>query len=110
MEVEALPELDHEGGDKSQKDQHINVRISSTDKKLVEKKAAQAGLKTGEYMRRAALGRQITGKIPPEFRRMLAATGSNLNQLTRLANAGKLRGASVQTLNELLTRLLETLK
>ncbi|MBC6992509.1 plasmid mobilization protein [Hymenobacter sp. BT491] len=110
MEVEALPELAPEGNDQSQKDQHINIRISSTDKKLVEEKAAEAGLRTGEYMRRAALGRKITGKIPPDFRRLLAATGSNLNQLTRLANAGKLSGASTQTLNELLARLLETLR
>lgn len=110
MEVEAVPGLAPEGSDKSQKNQHINVRISPTDKKLVEEKAAEAGLNTGEYMRRAALGRKITGKIPPEFRRQLAATGSNLNQLTHLANAGKLSGASVETLNELLSRLLETLK
>lgn len=110
MEVEALPGLAPEGDDQSQKDQHINIRISTADKKLVEEKAAEAGLKTGEFMRRAALGRKITSKIPPDFRRMLAATGSNLNQLTRLANAGKLTGTSAQTLNELLSRLLETLK
>jgi hypothetical protein len=110
MEVEALAELAPEGSDKAQKDQHINVRISSADKKLVKEKAAQAGLNNGEYMRGAALGRQITGKIPSDFRRQLAATGSNLNQVTWLASAGQLSGTDIQTLNELLTRLLDLLK
>ncbi|TGD77622.1 plasmid mobilization protein [Hymenobacter wooponensis] len=67
MEVNALPGRAPEESDNSQKDQHINVRISARDKKLVEEKAAEAGLRTGEYMRRAALGRKITGKIPPIF-------------------------------------------
>lgn len=87
MEIDALPELAPEGSNKAQKDQHINVHISSADRKLVEEKAA-VGLKTGQ----------------------LTATGSNLNQFTRLASAGQFSGVNTQTLNELLTRLLDQLK
>jgi hypothetical protein len=61
-------------------------------------------------MRRAALGRVIVERVPPELRRQLAAAGSNLLQLTRLANAGKLSGVGIEQLNALLTRLLQTLK
>lgn len=48
--------------------------------------------------------------VPPELRRQISATGNNLNQLTRLANAGKLSAVSASTLNELVKRLLQTLK
>jgi len=92
------------------KDERIDVRVAATEKRAIEAKAKQAGLTVGEYMRRAALGRTIVERIPPELRRLLGASGSNLNQLTKLANAGKLPGAGIDQLNDLVTRLLQTLK
>jgi hypothetical protein len=110
MEAPELPELAPAGDEHASKDAHINLRIAPADKRQIIEKAARAGLKTGEYIRRAALGRRIVERVPPELRRQLGAAGNNLNQLTRLANAGKLSGAGVEALNELVTRLLQTLR
>ena len=110
MEEAQIPELAPEGAGSAVKDEHINLRIASADKKLIEEKAAKAGLKTGEYIRRAALGRKITEKVPKELRRQITAAGNNLNQLMRLANAGKLSGISAEALEELVNRLLATLR
>ena len=92
------------------KDERIDVRVAATDKRAIEAKAKRAGLSVGEYMRRAALGRTIVERVPPELRRLLGTTGNNLNQLARLANAGKLPGVGIEQLNDLVTRLLQTLK
>lgn len=92
------------------KDQHINLRVSAADKKDIQAKAAIAGLTTGEYIRRAALEKRIVEKVPTELRRQIALVGSNINQLARLANSGKLNGASTEKLNDLVTLLLQTLK
>jgi hypothetical protein len=96
--------------EKPSKHAHINVRIAASEKRAIEAKAKQAGLSVGEYMRRAALGKRIVERVPPELRRLLGATGSNLNQLTKLANSGRLPGAGIEQLNELITLLLQTLK
>ena len=92
------------------KEERIECRVSVSDKRTIAAKAKQAGISTGEFMRRAALGRRIVERVPPELRRLLGATGSNLNQLTKLANSGKLPGVGIEQLNELVTLLLQTLR
>ena len=92
------------------KDERIDVRVATTDKRAIEAKAKRAGLSVGEYMRRAALGRTIVERVPPALRQLLGTSGNNLVQLARLANAGKLPGAGIEQLNDLVTRLLQTLK
>jgi hypothetical protein len=92
------------------KQERIGFRVSADEKRAIEEKAKQAGLSTGDYMRRVALGKRIAERVPPELRRLLGATGSNLNQLTKLANSGKLSGMGIDQLNELVTLLLQTLK
>lgn len=110
MEAVDPPELVPAGDAKASKGAHINLRISSADKKQVEAKAARAGLNTNEYVRRAALGKTIVERVPVELRRQIGGAGNNLNQLTKLANAGKLPGVGIEALNELVNRLLETLR
>jgi hypothetical protein len=110
MEENDVPELASDADKNEIKDAHINVRISSADKKIVLAKAAKAGLSANEYMRRAALGKKISEKVPTELRRQIAGAANNLNQLTRLANAGKLSLESKEKLDELVNRLLDTLK
>ena len=106
----APPEPAPQGEAMASKDAHINLRIAATDKKIIEGKAVRAGLKTGEFIRRAALGKVIVERVPPDLRREIGSAGNNLNQLARLANAGKLPGVGVEALNELVSRLLETLR
>jgi uncharacterized protein (DUF1778 family) len=96
--------------EKESKEAHINMRVAATDKRAIEAKAKRAGLSVADYMRRAALGKTIVERVPPELRRLLGVTSSNLNQLTKLANAGKLPGAGIEELNDLVTRLRQTLK
>lgn len=96
--------------EKENKGEHINMRIAATDKRTIEGKAKRAGLSVTEYLRRAGLGRTIVERVPPELRRLLGVTSSNLNQLTKLANAGKLPGAGIEELNDLVTRLRQTLR
>ena len=92
------------------KEERIELRVSATDKRAIAAKAKRAGLSVGDYMRRAALGKTIVERVPPELRRQLGAAGNNLNQLVRLANSGKLPGTGIEALNELVERLLKTLR
>ena len=85
-------------------------RATGDDVKKIEAKAAKAGLSFSEYCRRAALDKLIVERVPLDLRRQLGATGNDLNQLALLANSGKLPGAGVAALNELVNRLLETLR
>jgi hypothetical protein len=110
MEEPMQPGITYSGEGPARKDQHINLRIAPAEKQLIAEKAARAGLTTGEYIRRAALGRKLVEKVPPELRRQLAATGLILSQLSNLARTGQLPGVHAEALNELVTRLLGTLK
>lgn len=92
------------------KEERIELRVSATDKRAIAAKAKRAGLSVGDYMRRAALGKTIIERVPPELRRQLGTAGNNLNQLARLANSGKLPGTGIEALNELVERLLKTLR
>ncbi len=92
------------------KAERIEVRVAATEKNAIAAKAKLSGLTVGEYMRRAALGKTVVERVPPELRRQLGGAGNNLNQLAKLANAGKLPGIGIEALNELITRLLQTLK
>lgn len=92
------------------KEGRIELRVSATDKLAIAVKAKRAGISVADYMRRAALGKTIVERVPPELRKQLGAAGNNLNQLARLANSGKLPGAGIEALNELVNLLLQTLR
>jgi hypothetical protein len=110
MEEQTAPDLSAEAEAVANKEERIECRVSAAEKRMIAEKAKQAGISRGEFIRRAALGRRIAERVPPELRRLLGATGSNLNQLTKLANSGKLPGVGIDQLNELVTLLLQTLK
>ncbi|WP_324680159.1 plasmid mobilization protein [Hymenobacter sp. GOD-10R] len=95
---------------KANKEVVKRFRATSDEVKRINGKAAKAGLNFSEYCRKSALDKEVVEVIPPDLRRQISAAGNNLNQLTRLANAGKLSGVSTDRLNELLTLLLQTLK
>ncbi|MGI4734814.1 MAG: plasmid mobilization protein [Janthinobacterium lividum] len=85
-------------------------RASPGEVKKMQDKAALAGLTFSEYCRRAALDKPVTERLPGSLRQALAASSSNLNQLTRLANAGKLPGVGIEELNQLLGSFLQALR
>lgn len=95
---------------KSTKEVVKRFRASTDEVKKIEEKAKLAGLNFSEYCRRATLDKPVVERVPIELRRQLGGAGNNLNQLTKLANAGKLPGVGIKSLNELVNRLLETLR
>lgn len=65
------------------------VRLTDTERFLVESKARQAGMRSSEWFRRAAKRAQVVARLSPEELgafRMLAGLANNLNQLARLAH------------------------
>ncbi|WP_324679986.1 plasmid mobilization protein [Hymenobacter sp. GOD-10R] len=68
----------------------IDVRVSPDEKKALQSKAAAAGYKkVSAYLRDVGRGVEVKESIPPELRRQLVGIGTNLNQIARLAQAGK---------------------
>jgi len=68
----------------------IDVRVSMEEKKELQAKAKVAGYKkVSAYLRDVGRGVELKESIPPELRRQLVGIGTNLNQIARLAQAGK---------------------
>lgn len=94
---------------KGNKDVVLRFRTTAGEKELIEKKAKKAGVKPAVFMRNACLGKEIQERIPADVRRHIVGVGSNLNQLTRLANSGKLSVQSQEKLGQLLGALSDLL-
>jgi hypothetical protein len=65
------------------------VRLTPAERQLIEQKAATAGIKTGEWFRKAAASAVIQSRLTVEEMtclRSLSGLCNNLNQLTRLAH------------------------
>ena len=74
------------------KDTTFSIRIASDDLAVIKRKAAQARLSQSDYVTRCCLGKQII--IVNGLKDVLAqqrAIGNNLNQLTTLANLGRIQ-------------------
>ena len=76
---------------KKKKEAIITARMTLADKERIQKKAEQAGMTVTDYLTTCALGKKI-GRVEgmDEILMELKAQGRNLNQLTTLANMGKL--------------------
>ena len=72
----------------------IGVRVSAAEYAALRTKAAQMGMSPAQWLRTAALTRRLPAPpVPAANRAQYVALGrmaTNLNQLTRLANAGQL--------------------
>ena len=67
----------------------LMVRLTPTEKFLIEGRAKKAGLKSSEWFRRAAKNAKVFPRFTTEesgWFRMLAGLANNLNQLTHLAH------------------------
>lgn len=97
------------------KDKKMSIRISEENLVLIHKKAIKAKLTFTDYVTRASLGKQIVMIDGlEEIIREQKAIGRNLNQLTLLANMGRVDVVNLTTftkryaeLNATLTELLE---
>jgi hypothetical protein len=73
------------------KDTTFSIRISTQDLEKIKAKAAQACLSQSEYVTRCCLGRQVVVLDGlKDVLKQLSAIGNNLNQLTALANMGRI--------------------
>ncbi len=72
------------------KDTAFSIRISSDDLNIIKEKAKQARLSQSDYDTRCCLGKQVV--VIEDLKEVLKqqrAIGNNLNQLTVLANMGR---------------------
>ncbi|MDF7813933.1 hypothetical protein [Hymenobacter sp. YC55] len=68
----------------------IDVRVSPNEKKELQEKAKAAGYKkVSAYLREVGRGTEIKESVPAELHRQLVAIGTDLHQLTELAQSGK---------------------
>ena len=74
----------------------IPIRVTEKELSVIDRKAAKARLTRTEYLITCALGKEIT--LIEDLKPILAdlrRIGNNLNQLTRLANMGKIQGVNL---------------
>jgi len=92
----------------------LMVRLTPTERVLINGRAKKAGLKSSEWFRRAAKSAKVFPRFTVEetnWFRMLAGLANNLNQLTHLAHVSGLFSlalkcqALLKQIEELLTKI-----
>ena len=92
----------------------LMVRLTPTEKYLIEERAKKAGIKPSEWFRRAAKSAKVFPRFTTEesgWFRMLAGLANNLNQLTHLAHVAGLFTialkcqSKLKQIEELLTKI-----
>ena len=85
--------------------QKISFWTTEKEQKQIRRLAKTAGMGEGEYLRRAALGKQILQVSGlDEILRELKAIGHNLNQITLLSHMGKITSPDLRPTMEALDR------
>ncbi len=85
-------------GGKMKKDKQFSIRIAAQDLETIRRKATQAHMSQSDYVTACCLGKRIV--ILDGLREVLRqqkAIGNNLNQLTVLANMGKVQFANLDS-------------
>ena len=79
----------------------MSIRISEENLQKIHRKADQAKLSLTDYVTRCCLGKQITViEGLDEVVRQQKAIGRNLNQLTTLANMGRINSVYLKDISE----------
>ena len=93
------------------KDKTFSIRIASDDLVTIKRKAKQARLSQSDYVTRCCLGKQVVVvKDLKEVLKQQRAIGNNLNQLTVLANMGRVSVANLSETAQALKTISETLR
>lgn len=83
------------------KNKKLSIRISEEDLQRIRHKAQQAKLNLTDYVTRCCLGKQITViEGLDEVVRQQKAIGRNLNQLTTLANMGRINSVYLKDITQ----------
>ncbi len=93
------------------KDTTLSIRISTDDLNRIRANAEKARLSQSEYVIRCCLGQRMVvmdglKDVLTELRRI----GNNINQLTVLANMGKVKVADLTGVRDSLTEIGRTLR
>lgn len=97
----------------------LHIRFAVDENEQLKVKAAQTGVSVNEFIRRAALRRQVVQVLPPpplnlKLYEQLGVIGSNINQIARGVNSAKKAGLSVnidtEVLDESIVQLLFVIK
>ena len=84
----------------------MSIRISEADLQKIHHKAEQAKLSLTDYVTRCCLGKQIAViEGLDEVVRQQKAIGRNLNQLTTLANMGRINSVYLEDISEEYTKV-----
>jgi len=79
----------------------MSIRISEEDLQRIHYKAGRAKLSLTDYVTRCCLGKQITViEGLDEVVRQQKAIGRNLNQLTTLANMGRINSVNLKDITQ----------
>ena len=93
------------------KNKQFSIRISEQDLETIRRKAAQAHMSQSDYVTACCLGKRIM--ILNGLREVLwqqKAIGNNLNQLTVLANMGKVQLANLDAAVQEFAKINVTLR
>ena len=83
------------------KNKKLSIRVSEDELNSIKSKAGQAGMNLTDYVIKCCLKKQIT--VIPDLGDVLKeqkAIGRNLNQLTVLANMGRIQTVNLAELTE----------
>lgn len=79
----------------------ITLRLTKADKEQIKSKAKQAGMTVTDYLVTSGLGKEIvTVDGLHELAAQIKGVGRNLNQLTTLANMGRVTVARLDEVGE----------
>ena len=93
------------------KDKQFSIRISKQDLEAIRQKAVQAHMSQSDYVTACCLGKRIVIMDGlKEVLRQQKAIGNNLNQLTVLANMGKVQFANLDTAAQEFVRINTALR
>ena len=92
-------------------DKQFSIRISAQDLEMIRRKAAQARMTQSDYVTACCLGKRIVILDGlNEALRQQKAIGNNLNQLTVLANMGKVQFANLDIAAQEFVKINMTLR
>ena len=93
------------------KNKQFSIRISEQDLETIRRKAAQAHMTQSDYVTSCYLGKKIIILDGlKEVLRQQKAIGNNLNQLTVLANMGKVQFANLDAATQEFAKINMTLR
>lgn len=93
------------------KNKQFSIRISEQDLDTIRRKAAQTHMTQSDYVTACCLGKRIVIMDGlKEVLRQQKAIGNNLNQLTVLANMGKVRFANLDAAAQAFAKINVTLR